>query len=340
MASVAFLICLEDNQTRQQALLLSESIREFGGSLSDSAIYTFSPRRGLAPDAKTRSLLKDIHVEHVDDVLNEELHSLPQVNKVFITEWAERNLGEDVLVFADSDSIFLNEPFKITKLERGAAVCCAWAPGIASLGPSDPADRLWQEAAIVCDMELGEPSVTSLITHELMRPYFNTGLIATRRSARVFSIWRDTYERLKRSPRVMNILKPNRDISSQYFRPDFFIDQLAFAIAISKSGVDVEILDGHYNCPLHYRSKLDADMTGVDLSELVHVHYLSYLNWPPFLSSFNPPLDPYSRQFRFLARQTPLLPNQTVEWPPTFIDTFSFEMNQWRESLKRNPEAT
>ena len=66
-------------------------------------------------------------------------------------------------------------------------------------------------------------------------------------------------------------------MTTKYFRPDFFVDQLAFAIAVSKSGVDVEILDSHYNCPLHYRSKLGADMSVVDLSGLVYVHYLYYL---------------------------------------------------------------
>lgn len=340
MASFAFLICLENNLIQQQALLLGESIREFGGALSGSAIYTFSPRQGLAPSAETRNLLKDLNIEHVDDVLNVEYHSFPQANKVFITEWAEKNLDNDILVFADSDSVFLNEPIKITELTRGAAVCRAWVPGIASLGPSDPADRLWQEAALACGTEIDEPSVVSLLTHELMRPYFNTGLIAARRSSHIFSTWRDCLDRLNRSPRVMNLLKPNHEVSSKYYHPQYFIEQLAFAIAVSKSKVEVDILDGHYNCPLHYRSKLGTDLAVTDLSGLVHAHYLYYLNWPPFLSSFDPPLDPNSRQFHFLSQRTPLLPNQTVEWPPAFIDSFSFEMKRWRENLSRNPEVS
>ena len=340
MASVAFLICLEDNQIQQQALLLAESIREFGGSLSDSAIYTFSPRKGLAPDSETRNLIKDLDIIHVDEILNEEFHTFPQANKIFITDWAERNLDQEILIFADSDSVFLNEPAKLVELVGGAAVCPAWIPGIASSGPSDPADRLWIEASRFCETQPQEPSIRSLITREPMRPYFNTGLIAARRSTQLFSTWRDCLERLHNSPSVMKLLKLEGEAISKYFRPEYFLEQFSFAIAVSKSGIDVDLLDGYYNCPLHYRSKLSGNLSNIDLSGLIHIHYLYYFNWPPFLTSFDPPLDPASRQFRFLAQRTPLLPVQTQEWPPAFIDTFNIEMKRWRESLEGNFERS
>jgi len=334
MTSVAFLICTENNHLIQQSHLLGESIREFCGSLSDSPIYAFSPRRGLAPDPHSRDFLKDLNIQLMDEVLNEEFHSSPQANKIFITDWAERNLSEDILVFVDSDSVFLNEPINISRLKNGIAACCAWAPGIASYGEADPADQIWQEAAKLCDIKLGEPTLRSLITQELMRPYFNTGLIATRRLVGVFSLWLDTYKKIMRSPIIARLMQTNYQIESKYFQPEFFLEQFAFALAVMKSKADVETLDGHYNCPLHYRSSLNAALSTADLSEFIHVHYINYLYWPSFLSSFDPPFDSSTRQFQFLASRTPIQPAQIAEWPPTFLDRFGREMNRWREGLR------
>jgi hypothetical protein len=330
--SIAFLTCMENNHTAPQALLLAESIRDFAGTEATAPIYAFSAREGMSVDASLRARCGSLQIEYIDRVLNTGASRSPQANKVFVCQWAEQNLSEDVLVYLDSDSVILNKPERLVTFAQEAALCPAWLPGIASSGPDDAADLIWSEASKACAAVLGAVSVRSLITRKEMRPYFNTGLIAVRRSCGLLSTWLDCYNTLRTCSRVTSYLNVH-NASSIYFNPLFFLDQLAFGIAVAKNKIDFDVLGWEYNFPLHYRNILSSPSFQFDLSDLIHIHYLYYLNWPPFLHSIDPPLDQNTQQFRFLKQRTPLLPIQDVVWPPTFIHDFETQMNKWRLSL-------
>ena len=55
---VTFVLCIEQNAIRAQALLLCESLRQFGGRHRGAPILAVAPRAGLGVDRETRRRLE------------------------------------------------------------------------------------------------------------------------------------------------------------------------------------------------------------------------------------------------------------------------------------------
>jgi thioesterase domain-containing protein/GT2 family glycosyltransferase len=82
-ATVSFVLCIENNSIRDQALLLCESIRRYAGRYRQSRILAFAPRPGLGVDGATRRALQDLGVEYVDELLNTTCQEYAPANRVF-----------------------------------------------------------------------------------------------------------------------------------------------------------------------------------------------------------------------------------------------------------------
>jgi len=109
-ATLGFVLCIENNGIRDQALLLCESIRRYGGRYRNGPIVAFAPRPGLGVDAETRARLVDLAVEYVDEPLNTTCLTYAPANRVFAGAYAERHSRSDFLAVLDSDTVWLDEP--------------------------------------------------------------------------------------------------------------------------------------------------------------------------------------------------------------------------------------
>src|SRR5690349_1271713 len=69
-AEAAFVLCIEDNETRPQALLLIESLRLFGGRFARSPVFAVAPRAGLGIDSATRRRLEALGATYHEAPLN------------------------------------------------------------------------------------------------------------------------------------------------------------------------------------------------------------------------------------------------------------------------------
>ena len=58
----AFILCIENNAIREQALLLIESIRASTGQHRDADIFAVAPRPNLGVDKETRAALEALDV--------------------------------------------------------------------------------------------------------------------------------------------------------------------------------------------------------------------------------------------------------------------------------------
>jgi hypothetical protein len=133
-ATASFVLCIENNAIRDQAILLCESIRQFGGRYRDSPILAFSPRAGLAVDGETRRVLADMGVQYVDEPLNTTCREYSPANRVFAGKWAEAHCDTDFVVVLDSDTVYLKEP----EMPSGdVAVRPVDSKGSATRGPGD-----------------------------------------------------------------------------------------------------------------------------------------------------------------------------------------------------------
>jgi len=295
--SMAFLACVEAGYLENQAKLLFRSIREYAGDLRHAPLHAFRPRPGPALAADTVALFAALDVTLHEEPLNLEYGYYPIANKIFCCAWAEEHLPEDVLVFADSDTVFLNPP---VGLRLAGASLAAARPvnrkNRGSTGPGDSRDPYWQELYRLCGVA-GRPFVETAVDRVTIRGYWNAGLVAARREAGLFREWLEDFRVLMRAG---HFPPPRRVINN--------MDQLSLAATLSRIGSRVDPLDYRYNYPLPLRADLPEPARSAGLDALVHVHYYRWFNTPDFLESVLPPLDREAATFRWLNGFLPFRP--------------------------------
>jgi hypothetical protein len=277
LPTATFALCIENNAIRDQALMLCESIRHFGGAYGGSRIIAFSPRAGLAVDGETRRVLADLDVEYVDEPLNTTCRDYPSANRIFAGAWAEARSRSDFIVVLDSDTVFLQEP----EMPRDADVAArpVDTKGSATRGPGDAFEEYWAALAALCRISLDRlPYICSTIEGERIRASYNGGLIICRREKGIFARSAELFSRSLEAG-----LRPYRgsgiDIyastgpvgraGSEYWGSN----QAALAIAIWANTDRVFQLPGTYNLPLHLvaeKGLIDPQWTE---QPPVHVHY-------------------------------------------------------------------
>ena len=105
---LTFVLCIENNAISRQALLLCESIRQFGGRHRLRADPRGGARRGLGIDAG-RAAASAMNVEYVEEPLNQLCPQYGSANRVFTAAWAEERAGSEWIVVLDSDTLVLGE---------------------------------------------------------------------------------------------------------------------------------------------------------------------------------------------------------------------------------------
>ncbi len=307
--SLAFVFCVERGALESQALLLVRSIRRFGGRFREAPVHAFSPRSGREPGAATVARLEELGaVHHPPSAWGEPLHrdfrGYVYANKILACARAEEILGEDLLVFLDTDTLFTGEP---SDLDLPAGIDFAALPvANARMGSQGPADRnepYWRGVYQLCGIA-GEPFVRAVIDGRRIRAYFNSGLVAVRRSAGLFGRWRDDFLRLMGARHTDG-------------PPGLAgMDEVALAATLGRAFARGRVLDLRYNYPLQRveRHLLPPPWREARLEDLAHVHYRFWLHLPGYLRHLDPPLDPDGEVFRWLEPQLPLEPVVREEW--------------------------
>ena len=298
MSELAFLIRVAEGKLAAQSTLFVDSLRTWGGSLAGAPVYAFTSPDD-APRRPTVDRLEELGATHVELGLEGKRRDPPVLNKVYVCAWAERELAHRTLVFSDTDTVILNEP---RELAEGAWIAASKPVGSSraggSKGPGKRNEKYWQRLYA----ELGvrsEPWVTSVVDRKRIRAYWNTGLVAARREAALFAAWEEALERLYANDVV--------------FRKPVLMEQLAWSAVTADHHERVWELPDAYNYPLPKRRFLPPEMQALDLGEMTHVHLHKWAHLPGFLGELQPPLDPSSDRFRWLAERLPLEP--TIEGP-------------------------
>jgi hypothetical protein len=281
-----FVLCIENNAIRPQALLLCESIRRFAGRHRSAPIVAVAPRPGLGVDRATRARLSTLGVEYVEEPLNRVCPEYGSANRVFAAAWAERRASSDWMVVLDSDTIFLDEPE--LPPDADVAVRPVDMKGCASEGPDDPFEEYWTRLAEIRGVALDcLPFVHTTICDRRVRASYNGGLTVVRRERGILGAWADLFERS-----VAAGLKPWRGrnvnvrastglvgrAASEYWGSN----QAAAALAIWSTTRRVRHYPDTYNMPLHLLVEY-PDRVSPRPAPLVHVHYHWLLTEPYYL---------------------------------------------------------
>lgn len=306
--SVAFLMCVERGSLESQTLLCVESLREWGGKMAAAPVYTFAPRPGREPSPATLERLRELGAEHVSEPLNAAQPDLPHCNKVYVSAWAERELDHEILVFVDSDTVFLDEPVLLAPGDWVAAARPVGQTNAGSTGQGHPNEPAWQALYEELDVE-ARPFIETNVERERIRAYFNAGLVAARRDAGLLGEWRQALDRLIASGFSERFEERRNQLRNQF-------DQLALAGVLADRFDRVLILPVTYNYPLPKRILQPPEMQALGLDDLVHLHGHRWLHLPGFLREVHPPLDEASARYRWLDERLPLEP--TIDEPFRF----------------------
>jgi hypothetical protein len=299
--SIAFIACVESGNLENQALLLFRSIRKYAGRFKESPIYSFQPRNGPPLNKNTIKAFEELCVEHNTELLNTHYDHYPIGNKIFASARAEEIKKEDILVFLDTDTVILNEPadFDIPA-DIAVAVRPVDSKNNGSTGPEDSNDSYWQRLYSICGVPEGQ-YVTTTIDNRRIRAFWNSGLIAVRRSECLFQQWKDNFIKLMKAGHI-----PKERITRKERLT--FMDQLALAPTLTNVSERLKILNYRYNYPLPKRPLMVKPYRDTALEDLIHVHYHRWFNKPDFLSLLRPKLNTGSEVFKWISGFLPFEP--------------------------------
>lgn len=301
MSRLCFVICVERGKFEAQSLLFVESLRAWGGRLARAPVYAFSPREGHEPTPATVEALGELGTIHVETSapLNRRFAEVPICNKIYACEWVEQRRNHDLIVWADSDVVVLNYPRELRLRRREvAALRPVSVANAGSSGEDDPKDGRWQRVYRVLDVR-SRPFIETAVDRQPIRAYFNSGLIALRRSAGLAEAWLRRLERMDEAG-----LSPPQ------------IDQVVLAALLADRLAEVRILPASYSYPAPRRPLLPPPLAGLELSEIAVLHYHRWFQRPGFLAELEPRFDPRSPRYRWLEERLPLTP--TIDDPIRF----------------------
>jgi hypothetical protein len=272
-----FVLCIENNAIRAQALLLCESIRTFGGRHRDAPIVAVSPRPGLGIDAGTRRQLDSLSVAYVEEPLNRMCPEYGSANRVFAAAWAEPRARTPWVVVLDSDTVVLDD----IDLPAGAdaAVRPVDTKGSATEGPGDAFEPYWEQLAALQRVPLSRmPFVHTTVSGHRVRASYNGGLVAVRREAALLHAWADLFSRSLEAGlkpwrgsglNVHASTGPVGEDASEYWGSN----QAAAALAIWSTTTRVALFSAAYNVPLHLLIDDAAAQAWPRSGSIAHVHY-------------------------------------------------------------------
>ena len=274
---LTFVLCIENNAIREQALLLCESIRRFCGRYRSAPIFAIAPRQGFGIDYWSRMRLKWLDVEYAEEPLNRVCPEYGSANRVFAAAWAEKRARSEWIVVLDSDTIFLREP----ELPAGAdvAVRPVDIKGSATGGPSDPFEDYWMKLAEIQGVSLSRlPFIQTTMCEQRIRASYNGGLVVVRTNTGILGAWADLFSRS-----VAAGLKPMRGQNANVFASTGYVgaaaseywgsNQAAASLAIWSHTNQVVHYPDSYNVPLHMLADRTNPPRPARSAPLVHVHY-------------------------------------------------------------------
>jgi hypothetical protein len=191
MFEMAFACLAGTDAQARHALLLAQSLRAFGGSLSDSPVMALIPVGGvLTPELEAE--VQAGRISAVPFALPAALIDVPLAERAAGAAQAEITAQEvaKLLVWLDSDTLILREPRGL-RIPPEALIGCRPVDLRLIGSPWDEApDPLWKSIYAGCGVD-GERvfRVTTTIEGQPLRAYFNAGCLVARPEARLLRRW-------------------------------------------------------------------------------------------------------------------------------------------------------
>jgi hypothetical protein len=237
-----------------------ESFRQFTGRFKDAPIYSFQVRENYDVSSETVSKLERFGVKHQKVVLNTQYPDYPLANKPLLCAYAEEMIDTDILVFLDSDLVFFSEP-KEFLLPPGydVGIRPEHHKMIGSAGPTDPNEAYWLRLYEIAGVTQSDRFVTTTVDQQKIRAFWNSGLVAVRPEAGIFTAWKRTIEQLL-------------EVGTTITKENWYYEQSALSATICASSAEVWQFSPGYNYPVHSHNVMpNAERLG-SFEEMVCIH--------------------------------------------------------------------
>jgi hypothetical protein len=268
-----------------QAISLTRSIRQNAGYLSQYPIWIIRPdcSEKLSEDGQAR--LKELDATLFSIHMDESYCDFPFATKVFASAWAEAHAeGQgEILIWMDTDSIVIQEP---SELIINPEVKLAYRPVDHTLIGStfsEPISPFWE--SIYSDCEVNESKIfpmTTSVDENVIRPYFNAGMLDLHPEIGLLRSWRRNFQRLYKEPQYEEFFK----VKALY---KIFFHQAVLAGTVLSSIDHAELQELPYliNYPLHMHRDYPKDKKPECLNDLITCRYDIFFDDPEWRSTIS-----------------------------------------------------
>ena len=245
--NIGFVAIIEHGSLEQKAVLLVKSIRRFLRDPETYPVIIVRPRQGPEISGSTRKKLSELGAKYVFEPSNVKWRHHPFANEAYGASIAEEILLNEVgtLVYLDSDIVCLHDPSPLALPDdKDVAVAPVDFSYVGANKYGKPINDFWK---LIYSLNEPRPDAMKFcltgVDKVKILPYFNSGVVAVKPQVKIFEKWRDSFERLRKSPFLARY--------SPLLNEFFFIDQalLSSSILSTVSGERSLLLEQRFNFP-------------------------------------------------------------------------------------------
>ncbi|UCB42040.1 MAG: hypothetical protein JSV77_06080 [Dehalococcoidales bacterium] len=259
----------QNNLTR--AIILFDSLRTFGGELADSHCIMLISEKGEPLPDKTREQLSALDVNLVHFDMDKGALRFPLASLVYAAARAEQQVRDEteILVWMNEDTLIVNPPVGFL-LEEG--VNFAYRPvhhtRIGSVYDK-PLDDFWSMIYQHCGVTgINAFPMETCTRDNVIRAYFNAGLLAVRPKQSLLATWLDYFERLYQHPDFIPFFKD--DVLYMIFMHQAVLSGVVLSMFQKDELLE---LPETFNYPLHLHQEYPIEYQPQELNNLITCRY-------------------------------------------------------------------
>jgi hypothetical protein len=275
---VIFAYMIPPGSPARTTMLLAESLRAFGGEMAGNEIWAFLPQLEQTFPEQVWSRLNDLKVRPIPFQLPPYALGFPFAAKVFAAGLAEQKAENqaELLCWMDHDTLFLQEPSQLLLAADKRLGCCPVHHTLIGSRFDQPLDAYWSQVYKHCQVnpEKAFP-VTTIVDNQVLRPYYNAGLLVVRPEDVLLRAWQGAFFRYYIDPVYEPFYR-----QSELYRT--FIHQSILAGIIINRLDQPEILElpFTYNYPLHLQQSFPVERRARVINTLASCRYENIFNQP------------------------------------------------------------